>query len=926
MKRLVQFCGFAARTLGAWLFSFALWTLWLALAVLFAFQLYIATAREVAVPGFVLRALEERIERTGFRARFGRTAFDLSGRVQVEAVTLSLPEFAEPVITARSVFFRLDPWLLALGLVEPREVRLGGVAVAVPAMLSPSGRAETVLSDTEAVLEPSRRTVTVHRLTGQLAGLAFSAHGTVAFGGRSAASPAGDDLAAAIAQRLPGWCRETLAISSNLERLEAPALELEFSPSESGAATAIRVLALARGVTLPGPVSGHVTDFSLRTRVLLFGDATPSVVDVSAATLRGPEELSARGVHARIAGRFRLDGAQFDLRDLQLTADAVAAHGAEATAFAVLLRPRPWPLLNIDAVAHVLGAPLAVQAECDARARSATARFRGEVSPAILDVVRARTGADVKRFFDFDSLTVERGEARFAAEGKFAGLTARVALPVARTFGGITLTDGRVLAELEPGRFRAPEAFARIGENFARGSYEHEFGTNRFRFLLAGQLRPLDISGWFREWWPNFFKQLEFPAAPPAANVDVQGVWRDGRQSRVFVFAETGPSVIRGAALDRVRTRLFIRQGLVDGLEAFVTRGPGRAAGTFVYTGDPSTAEWRSADLRLDSTLDLPTVATLIGPATEGIFRAFQLAQPPTVKVSAHFAHPAAPGGAASQLRIEARSAGEFRFQGFPLQDVSFNATVDRDLLNVDDLQAGFAGGKVSGQVRAWGVGDQRKLGFELALANASLGPLVTGVGAYFAARRGEPPAPPGKFVQEKAAVHVDLTAKAEGRYDDALSYRGGGTAVLKGAEIGEVPMLGSLSSLLKFTALRFTEARSSFRIEGPRLVFPDLKLRGANSAIDGHGTYALDRGELDISAKIFPFHESDSVLKTVVGAVLTPLSNAFEVRLTGPLSKPEWGFANFSATPAPSAPAPDAAATAGPPPPAPGNALPRTP
>jgi hypothetical protein len=122
-------------------------------------------------------------------------------------------------------------------------------------------------------------------------------------------------------------------------------------------------------------------------------------------------------------------------------------------------------------------------------------------------------------------------------------------------------------------------------------------------------------------------------------------------------------------------------------------------------------------------------------------------------------------------------------------------------------------------------------------------------------------------------------------------SYHGNGNASLRGAEIGAVPLFGPLSELLKFTALRFTTAQADFKINGAKLEFPQVSLRGANSAIDAHGLYALDRRELDFRAKVFPFEESGSVIKSVVGAVLAPLSNALEVKLTGSLEKPDWAF-----------------------------------
>lgn len=261
------------------------------------------------------------------------------------------------------------------------------------------------------------------------------------------------------------------------------------------------------------------------------------------------------------------------------------------------------------------------------------------------------------------------------------------------------------------------------------------------------------------------------------------------------------------------------------------------------------------------------------------------------MKVRGQFAGAQAAGGAREKLSIETRTSGEFRFHGFPLQDVSFIATLDRDEVVLDGVKALFAGGSVTGHARVWGAGDQKRLGFNFTLDDASLGQVAAGVGEFFAAQKGQTPTPPGKFVQEKANVRINFAASAEGRYAEPFSYRGDGSALLRGAEIGEVPLLGTLSELLKFTTLRFNEARANFKIEGAKLVFPAVTLRGANSAIDAHGSYALDHRELDFNAKILPFQESANLIKTVVGAVLTPFSSVFEVKLTGSLEKPQWAF-----------------------------------
>jgi hypothetical protein len=261
------------------------------------------------------------------------------------------------------------------------------------------------------------------------------------------------------------------------------------------------------------------------------------------------------------------------------------------------------------------------------------------------------------------------------------------------------------------------------------------------------------------------------------------------------------------------------------------------------------------------------------------------------VKLRGSFAGPGAVAGSTDKLRIEARTTGEFKFRGFPLHDVSFVATVTGEDIVLDDVTAAFGDGKVSGHAQVSGLAQQRRLGFDCSLEDASLGGVVRSLQGFFAAQKNQPPPPPGKFVQEKANVRINFAASAEGRYDDPFSFRGDGNVELKGAEIGEVPLLGALSELFKFTALRFTEARGNFKLEGPKVLFPKVELRGSNSTIDAHGEYALDRRELDFNAKIFPFQESDSLIKSVVGVVLSPLSNVFEVKLSGTVDKPQWVF-----------------------------------
>ncbi len=871
-------------------FAFALWSVWLLLALLLAVQSYIATHNELEVPPFLLRSLEERLAASGVRVTFGRTLFDPAGRVLIEKAQVYLPGFAEPVVTARAIYTRLDPWALAAGQFNPGEIKVTGANLAVPAMLSPSGRAEDILRDLDATFTPREGQLDLPQLSARIAGVTLVARGAIRLPPRDASRTDALPLADFIARNFSALARQLVAATEQLSALEEPALAVVLSPSESRAAIATVTLhARSLKFEIPQPIA--VSGLRIVTRVPLLGDA-PVVarLEATADSLALPFGASALGVRALVRGTLRPAKLQFDPRELDLSFTSLTAAGFSADAVSARIQPGPLPRLTAEIDAFIMGAPLALRADTDLRAQHARIFFAGELSTRVLTPLSDLLRVDVRKYFDFATMPRLEGNVRLGAGWKFEKLTARAELTGINAYH-VTMEEGRTSFEFDGRHFYAPEAWARIGENFARGTFEQDLKTLEYRFLLEGRLRPLDIGGWFGPWWPSFFNQLEFPVAPPNASVEVSGRWTEGRRSFIYVFADSKAPVIRGSALDRVRTRLVIRPAFYDGLEAFATHPTGDASGTFRYTTDPATFDWRTLDLAVDSTLE-PAVATkMMGTFGATLLAPFRWATAPALRLTGHIDGSASPNGSHQTLRIQGHANGEFRFHDFPLENLMFTADLRDNDLTIDPMEASFAGGKLAGKAKVWGAGRERRVGFDAALKDASLGLAVTTLQDFSARQKGLPPTAPNKFLRERAAVRLDLAASAEGLYDNPFSYKGTGNAVLQGSELGEVQMLGLLSELFKFTALRFTSARANFKIDGAKLTFPDVALRGANSAIDAHGDFALDRRELDFKAKIFPFQESTGLLKSVVSAVLTPLSNIFEVKLTGTLDKPEWAF-----------------------------------
>ncbi len=889
---VARFCGDAVLTLGCWF-------VWLALGLLLVLQIVVTVNREFQVPRPLLQAIEERFAASQVEARFGRTLLDPTGGVLLQDVRLSLPQFTEPVIVIRAVYVELEPWPLLLGRVEARRVHATGVKLFTPAMLSPSGRSEEQLSDLEFDVDTGDQRLDLHYLTARLAGVSIAAHGGLQLPRREPTGPISPvPLLENIARHYVAFTRQLLQVAQLLQAVGGPQLEVSLAPSAARSAVAAVTL-VARSVDLPGARGLHARELRLETQVPLTGAAAATVPFTLTAADAAVAGAEAHGIQLRGAGRFSPGRLHFQPQQVDVAVERAAARGFGAGPVAGHFELGAFPRVVGRLMAEYEGAPLFAQGGADVTAGTAAAHVEGRVSPVLLTPLGAMLHRDVRRFVDFGEPVDVDVDATFGAGWKFTGLAGHVAATKIHAYhvemdavsGEITF-DGR--------HFTARHAYATIGPNLARGSFEQDLQTQEFRFLLEGRLRPLDIGGWFHSWWPEFFEHFEFPSAPPDASVDVAGRWKAGEETTVFLYAQSGAPVIRGAKLDYARTLMFIRPNFIDALELYGTRDGGEVRGTFTLVHELGSPMLASSNLSFAfvSSIDLATGEKLLGPAVAAQLQPFAFEHPPRVDVTGRLqgdaaaadAEPGAGPGHRS-IRIEAHSAGAFTAYGLSGTGLKFEAKLTDDDVAVPHFKAGIAGGAVSGQARVWGPPAARRLGFDAYVKGASLADAITVAADYVARRHGAKRAAAEEFLTGRNNAKLDVALSAEGLLADPYTFQGSGNASLAGTELGEVRLLGLLSELLNFTALRFTGARADFKLQGDRIVFPSVNVTGANSAIHAHGDYSLQRHALDFNARVYPFEESKSFFQSIMGAVLTPVSAVLEVKLTGALDQPKWAF-----------------------------------
>jgi hypothetical protein len=67
---------------------------------------------------------------------------------------------------------------------------------------------------------------------------------------------------------------------------------------------------------------------------------------------------------------------------------------------------------------------------------------------------------------------------------------------------------------------------------------------------------------------------------------------------------------------------------------------------------------------------------------------------------------------------------------------------------------------------------------------------------------------------------------------------------------------------------------------------------------IDARGDFVLETNALDFTAKFKPFEESRTLLTAAIGIVINPITSILELKLNGPLNKPNWSIELGSSAP----------------------------
>lgn len=871
---------------------------WLLLALLLTLQLRVAVSGGFRVPGFALRYAQRHLLDRGVDLRVEAIWLDLSGRVLIQRPRVGLRGHPDPVISARAVALGIDWSALWTGAAALHRADLSDLAIQVPASLTPDSTLRELLSGGEFRLArtSAQSPWLVEQASARVLGV------PTAFIGRL---PAANVRPAAVSTGV-----QSSDVEPNLRELlhRAVAWHDLLSLFPLSDLSVLRIELGADRLALGGEAERLVWPAHPRLPAQLTGATLDNVSILAELALTGPAFSSA--VQADLqAARVHVPSVSAELTDARLRLLREPDFQIELAVGAVIcsLAPPDLPPAPIVATARLSSAGESVDANLSVRLadanwqlstqgelQDASGRLKaeGSLTPALLNAVRPLLPAPARPILEIADPVGLRVEAAWLAGAR-------------PDFASVWLSSGRAVAGKVP--FDRALGFARYsfadsklsaqdlvltqGDSRASGSYEMDARTLAFRFLLSGTLRPMGIEGWFSGWWDRLWYDFQFGALPPAAEVDIQGVWKKPRETRLFIGASSGPMRVRALDLDTLQTRLWIEHGLVDVFSFHAQTGVHLAHGSFARLVENNADDWTRLRFNLASTYPIDALPKIFPREGPELVAPFKLTAAPSLRLRGETRGPGAPTSSTpSFFRLELDTNQPLSYRDFPLEHLSVVAHSDTETLRLDDLDAGFGGGRLAGNIVLSGPETDRWVAFDLNLQNAGLD-ATQAAWRVFQKSRGEATPPP-----KPLGGTLDATLIATGPLEDPLAYSGSGTGRITGANLAAIRLFGPFSSMLSQAGLgigtvRLHSADARFHLAGRSLEFQALDISGDSAQVHALGSYDLPSETIDFTAKLRPFQKQGGLLSGTADLMLAPLSTVLSVHLTGTLDKPSWRF-----------------------------------
>lgn len=427
------------------------------------------------------------------------------------------------------------------------------------------------------------------------------------------------------------------------------------------------------------------------------------------------------------------------------------------------------------------------------------------------------------------------------------------------------------------------------GENFTKGSIYHNFNTQNYRYLLTGAIIPDSLNNCLGPWWKTLISKFNFTSPMPFGNMDVQGNSLNNTNWSVFGEVQANNFTYLNTPIKQLSLRINSNEQILELMDLHVDSPNGilQAYTLFNYTPTPPYKEIVKTTVAGFSSLPPHELDTIINsPPIHNILKEFSSAQGPYLKVTGTIdnTHPKN-----THLSIQTSTDKPIRYHTIPFEYLSFNANYTHNNITINNIISGFAQGQALGSLTLSPKENSSTiLKTNLQLNAVNLESAIPALSPLWTISN------PSKKKPNNYEGLLNLNLQTTGILGDWTSFTGSGTVAITQANLGKINLFWILSDILNLTplnigSLNFTNATSTLEILNGAIHFPNINIYGSTASIEGEGNFYLGSQNLDFYLDFSPLNTKGIPILSQALLVLTPITQSFQMHLTGTLQNPKW-------------------------------------
>lgn len=871
---------------------------------------------EAPIPAFVTEALNDELAKQGFRAEFQDLKMDLRGMFFARDVKLYSEGNTEPLFESELLLVKIGIFQALIGDYTPTEVSLVNGAFYCPPVISPRGVREKMIDNIHVHAQRRLSDWEIETFLLELLGARVSVDGNV-----FTPLPGLEDAPADQSPSNPmglyvDVCQSLLELEEPFQQVEGLILDLELSSERKGPLN-IFANVFHEGFTDPdielklGPGSAMLratlgVDGILRADGLgrAWLDSLHWADDVKTGFTEATVQLGS-GLDGFTSMPVKADLYCYDIEAWGLPFDGAFANldmsrldkRGSLDGRVVLKSSLNWLSVEGPFVPSDQSGVLTLEARWNPQFFLQTTAIPKEAIPENLEVTgRPYWKAEVHlapgfkpQWTEFD---VRFGELRYE----------QINLEAARLQGRIS----QDVIDLH--------AVSLVASDYeVRGNYWQDIPSGNYRFQAQGTVWPDKLSLFIDEdWWKELWADIQLNQTPPASAIDMSGQYgAEGKKNRIYGWAQLQDVSYKGVPVSRAYTRIWQTPQTLD-LFDFTVRTPlGRASANVHFEKFP---DGRRKFLSFLARTHLPLVqgATLASEAATPIARKFPAEAPPYLDLAGLVYGEESDRPNELYLKSSVFFPGKFEFEEVRFDNGSFMAEVTPQAIIVSEGRLGLGGGKAALHtiIQRQPDGGLYVQSAKISILDAALHKLYEAIPFLRVAKAkqealerikevrkqaGSNPQPDDeRTFEERYAGKVKLFFDTQGQLPDLNSFIGSGTLVLSDANLGQLHLLGGLSSFLysiglHLGTLNFDDAQSDFTLARSNIYFPNGQIRGSTGELMANGNFDIENETLDFLIVLHPFGNMETPVVSQIFTVFSPLADSIEVEVTGTLTAPKF-------------------------------------